>query len=171
MNFGTKIGSVDTTSKRYPDCRGYEVVIVRAEALQTKAGDPMIRLDFDIADGEFAGFWSDHPQRWYQSFKPDDEKNFGLKILKKSIEAIVAENKGIFPEDDVFATGDFDEQRLVGCVTGVVMKWDGKYLAVDYICNKDYALSVEAKPKPAEKEVTMDTGEKTNAEKGSLFKR
>ena len=43
---------------------GYVCKILKAEETESKAGRPMIKVAFDITDGEFAGYFREKFDRW-----------------------------------------------------------------------------------------------------------
>ena len=46
---------------------GYVCSILRAEETESKNGKPMLKVAFDIADGEFKGYFKDMFQNWKES--------------------------------------------------------------------------------------------------------
>ncbi len=168
FSFGDSFKNISTDKKDIPAAAGHKFVIVHSEFTTSKAGNPMLRVDADIAEGDFAGFFADHPKRLYITMK--DEK--GERRVKRTIEDIAKQNTGIFPEDDLWASGEFDETRLIGCVSWGILGWDDEgYLDLKTLCDEEYALKAEEKPRPAKKEVSFNTGEKTTAERKSMFSK
>lgn len=159
--------------KKFPECKGYVWVVTKVIAEKSKKGRPMVRLEFDIAEGEFTGFFSEYNKRLYCVLGNEDgsfDKDM-LGKFKGIIQTIVDENKGMFPEEDVFAGGKFEETRLIGCTVGGVLKWDeaGKYTDFHYVCSKEEALEKEAIPRPEQTVAEQFTVPEDGGTKKSLF--
>jgi len=152
MDFGTSIKGIESSvggaGKAFPEAKGYQGVILKAEDKYSSKGTPMMVLTVDIADGQFKGFF-EGKGLIYQTYGND----IGKSILKGIIETAQKENPANIVGADFTATG-FNEQKLVGCKVGLVLdwKWSEKhskyFLNPGFICPADKALERVAKERP-----------------------
>jgi len=149
QGFGNVEGKLGGGGFEMPPCTGYPFRVVDVKDTTNKKGSPMLEIYLDIAMGDYEGAFEKFPKIQYVPY--GDEA--GRARLKGTLDLIIGQNKAMFPEDDVFANGTFDEQRLIGCVTGGVLKWDtynGKnYLKINYLCTPEEAQKAKVIPEPA----------------------
>lgn len=127
-----------------PACRGYKMHILKAVDTQSKAGNKMLVLDLDIAEGPFTNFFQEHPLKTFLVYGLETQ----VGRFKHTLQDIISDNQNMFAPDALDGN-NFDESKLVGLVTGGVLKWDGRYLALNYITTIEKALAVEAKEQPS----------------------
>jgi len=177
MDFGAGFGEVEAVvgggDKKFPPYQGYTWVITDVINAPSKKGDPMMRFDADIAEGEFSGFFSEYNKRLYQLYGvaniTDDkdaetnEKRQGR--MKGLIETIVADNPAMFPEKEI-NWNTFEEKRLIGCTVGGSLKQDGKYSKLAYICSKERAAELPV-TEPTKVEDVKERG--SEGSEGGLF--
>lgn len=165
LNLGAGFGAVEAKvggGKKFPEFKGYTWVITKVLSETSKAGNPMIRFEADIAEGEFTGFFSEYPKRYYQTYADEE----GQARLKGIFETIIGDNPAMFPEAQTEAGinwAAFEESRLIGCTVGGVLKQDGKYSKLGYFCSKERAAEAKTVEYVAvEEDVIVDetTGKK-----------
>jgi hypothetical protein len=153
MQLGNDFNKVEGTTGgggfTVPECKGYTFRVVNVVDKQSSKGEPMLEIHFDIAMGEHQGAFEKYPKIKYLPYGTPE----GRGRLKGTLDLIIGQNKAMFPEADPFADGAFDEQRLIGCLTGGVLKWDpyqGKnYLKMNYLCTSEEADAAKVIPEPA----------------------
>jgi len=137
---------------------GQVLVITSVEDGTSKStGYPMLTISHDIAEGEFAGQFAKYPLKKYLVYNDDKQ----LAKLKANFLKIINENKGMFPEDNPFGDGEFDEQRLIGCRIGADLDYnDNGYAEIRWYTSIEDAIAndrVITKPKKKEDPKQSDT--------------
>lgn len=103
---------------------GYVCTITSAAVQKTKSGKDELFLTWDIADGEFAGFFSDD----FFANKPFkhcahlmlDDANMGY--TKRKLECIALSNAGVAASFDPFYALNCNPQLFVGKRVGIVLQ-------------------------------------------------
>mgnify|MGYP006916029971 CR=1 FL=1 len=119
--------------------------IARIYSGETKKGNACINVEFDIHDGESAGYFQADLENRSQSFGADNwnydavqtylkENNYQMKLFKGLIENIEKSNAGFS-----FADSNYDIESLADKIVGIAFK-DRKY--VDKNGNDAYALTI-----------------------------
>lgn len=133
-----------------PECKGYKMVITKADDTVSKQGNAMLVLSLDITEGPSAGFFSENPLKMFLMHHNDDACGRFKNVLKD----IVSDNPGIFPED-VFETDQFDESKLVGLICGCVLTYDDNgYLKPHYLTTVERAYEAPPVARPSRKPPT-----------------
>ena len=142
-----------------PEAKGYTGVITKIEQSTSKAGNPMVVISVNIAEGPFVGYFK---YDFRQFITIGDEA--GLSRLKGEFKKIIEENKVAFPNGIADVDwANFEETALIGMKIGMVLKWgDRGYLELHYLETIEKALSKKPTAKP-EAPVIGDNGE------GGLF--
>ena len=109
--------------------------IVNAYPSETKNGNPCTKVEFDIHDGESAGYFQadleDRSQRFgadnwsfdaTQTYYTDGTNNYSMKLFKGMIHDVEESNA-----DYNFMATNLDLESLIGKVVGIAFK-DRKYL-------------------------------------------
>lgn len=154
MNLGKDFGSIQGTEfvSKKPVCRGYALKVMDVkDTISKTSGKPMLTIAYDIANGPHAGGFGKFPLIQYVVY--GDEASDAR--LKGTLDKIIGQNPAIFPSDP-FATGNFDEKSLIGCVVGGVLKWEQgtganaekNYLKLDYLTTVETAEATPIIPEP-----------------------
>lgn len=106
---------------------GYVCHVVNVELANSKAGNPMIILYLDIAEGEFKGFFKDATDR-VKNFRSDtkwDNSAIYRQLIFNNDGKVSRFFKGLltcFEKSNqvTFNTHPFDEQKLRGCLIGFI---------------------------------------------------
>lgn len=155
MKLGENFADIETvefTGFQEPEAKGYSFTTLDVELTESKAkpdkpSQPMIVFHLDINEGEHAGAFKNFPKRVYQTY--GNEKSLGR--LKGILKAYAEQNPGVFVGNP-FANGEFDEQLLINCTIGGVLRYDKnkpQYMNVSYLTTVEKALEAPVQEKPA----------------------
>ena len=160
---------------KYPDAKGYLFIVKRVEEKEIWK-KPCISFEVDIAEGEYKGFFGKLqaknakilPLAKVQELTVSDKFGDGFAKMKGIFHTIIGQNLSLFPEvqaiktitdgaesvtydyNALYATGNFDEQRLVNLKTGGVLNYNKKgFLNLSYFCSPESAAEAATIPKPA----------------------
>jgi len=151
MLLGSNFAAAEATGGfKNPEAKGYKFVILKIEDAVSKKGNNMLVFYVDITEGEFAGHFEKYPKRQYITYDPSSAEGMGR--VKATLTDIINDNKARFPIDPLAAGDQFNEQLLVGCTIGGVLKWDDenpKYLNLNYLTSYAKAMEVKPTPQPA----------------------
>lgn len=130
-----------------PEAKGYTFIILSAvDAPAKSSGKPMLTITMDISEGEHAGAFEKYPKYFRQTY--GDEASMGR--LKAMLRDIKDDNPGVFVGNP-FEGGKFNEQLLVGCKCGAVLRHNKEnpdWLDVSYVTTIARAAEAPTQEKP-----------------------
>jgi hypothetical protein len=160
-----------TGGNKFPEAKGYTFrinAVYQKEFFQKQC----MFFDVDISQGEHKGFFAKSEKRKFalskiQDLSTSEKFGDGYAKLKGIFQTIIGQNLSMFPEvvqvpivkdeqpamaynyDALYASGDFDEQRLVNLESGGVLNYNkAGFLNFSYFCGPKTAEAVEALPQP-----------------------
>lgn len=122
---GTNMSNVDAAGGNRPGPGGYICQIRRA---MNKADKQYVEIEYDIAEGEYRGYYEDLSQRrgfWGGKFRRSYKEN-ALPFFKSWIQTVQECNGGA-PGLVIGDFEDVDESKLPGCLIGIVYGYEEYY--------------------------------------------
>ena len=128
---GVNMSNVESAgSYPRPKPGGY---VIRIEKVENNKQKERLDIEFDIVEGEFAGYYKDMQERngWHTGKFSKSYRTNALPFLKGFIEAVIKSNtpesvEGLVIDDFV----DIDESKLVSLIVGMVVG-EKEYIGVD----------------------------------------
>lgn len=143
---------VQMTSFKKPVPGGYQLICVNIEESVSKAGNPMVIIWLDIAEGEFKGTYEKFPIKFYQLCTGDHTARFN-GVMKSFHDS----NPGHVP---FVKDNSFDASRLVKLKVGGNLRKEeyinkrgdtAVSMKVAFLCGIDKVLKGEIEPMPTKK--------------------
>jgi hypothetical protein len=139
--------------KDFPPAVGYKMKIVNIADGKSKKGDEMFTFFLDIADGKYAGFYSEHPLRVYRTYS--EAKS--LARLKGDLIRIAEANPAMFPKG---LPDNVNIMMFVGMDAYVKTRYSDKgYLEIDRITTKEDSEAQAEIPRPEYKPADKSSGD------------
>ena len=142
IEFNQNLANVEVKDGTFdnPQAGGFILQCIGVESKSSKAGNPMLVLSFDIADGKYKGNYAEHPRNYYQLINADQ-----LGRVKGILQSFQKSNGSKLSVDSI-SQSSFNEQNLKGLYVGAVLRAE-EYLNKDnearmglkvfYICSID----------------------------------
>jgi len=163
-----------TGGNKYPEAKGY-IFNINAVYQKDFGGKPTMVFEVDIAQGQYKGFFGQQRVKnskilalsKIQDLTTTEKFGDGYAKLKGIFQTVIGQHLDMFPEvvqvpavkdgkpimkydySALYATGDFDEQRLVNLQSGGVLNYNKNgFLNFSYLCGPISAEAALTTPRP-----------------------